>query len=58
MKKKFDYKDANALKKYISKRGKILGKDKTGLSSKEQRLLTVEIKKARFMALLPYLTRE
>lgn len=55
---RFDYKDANELKRYISKRGKILPQKKTGLSSKEQRQLKLAIKRARFMAVLPFLNRE
>lgn len=49
-----DYKDVELLKKYISPSGKITPKRITGTSSKYQRMLAVAIKRARFMALLPY----
>ncbi len=49
-----DYKDANKLKKYISERGKILPRRITGTCAKHQRALTVAIKRARHIALMPY----
>ena len=49
-----DYKDGELLKKYISPSGKITPKKITGTCSKYQRMLAVAIKRARFMALLPY----
>ncbi|GHU44247.1 30S ribosomal protein S18 [Clostridia bacterium] len=49
-----DYKDANKLKRYISERGKILPRRITGNCAKHQRLLTVTIKRARHIALMPY----
>ncbi|MCR4892031.1 MAG: 30S ribosomal protein S18 [Lachnospiraceae bacterium] len=49
-----DYKDAMKLKKYISERGKILPRRVTGTCAKHQRALTVAIKRARHIALLPY----
>ena len=49
-----DYKDADLLKRFISDRGKILPRRVTGTSSKYQRKLTVAIKRARHMALLPF----
>jgi small subunit ribosomal protein S18 len=52
-----DYKDVSKLKKFISERGRILGKEKTGLSAKNQRLLTKAIKRARHLALMPFVTR-
>ena len=51
-----DYKDANKLKKYISERAKILPRRVSGTCAKHQRELTVAIKRARFMALLPYVS--
>lgn len=48
------YKDPETLKKFITPRGKILGKDKSNLTAKNQRELTKQIKYARFMALLAY----
>lgn len=48
------YKDFETLKKFITPRGKILGKDKSFLTAKNQRELTKHIKYARFLALIPY----
>ena len=52
--KGIDYKDTNKLKRYISERGKILPRRITGNCAKHQRALTVAIKRARHVALLPY----
>jgi small subunit ribosomal protein S18 len=53
--REIDYKDANRfLKRYISDRGKIEPRRKTGTCAKHQRRLTVALKQARHMALLPY----
>lgn len=52
-----DYKDVLVLKRYISDRGKIFKKVSNGLSAKNQRMLAIAIKRARFMALLPYTDR-
>lgn len=49
-----DYKDVNLLRKYISERGKILPRRITGNCAKHQRELTVAIKRARQIALIPY----
>lgn len=54
--KKIDYKDVELLKKYISPSGKITPKRITGTASKYQRMLENAIKKARFMALLPFVS--
>ncbi|WP_047153306.1 30S ribosomal protein S18 [Aneurinibacillus tyrosinisolvens] len=51
-----DYKDIDLLKKFVSERGKILPRRVTGTSAKYQRQLTVAIKRARQIALLPYVT--
>lgn len=53
---KIDYKDTELLKKFISERGKILPRRVTGTSAKYQRQLTRAIKRARYMALLPYVS--
>ncbi|WP_174734664.1 30S ribosomal protein S18 [Mesobacillus harenae] len=53
-----DYKDTDLLKKFVSERGKILPRRVTGTNAKYQRKLTVAIKRARTMALLPYVTGE
>ena len=49
-----DYKDIATLEKYMSDRAKLLGKDRTGLCSKHQRRLSVAMKRARHLALLPF----
>ena len=49
-----DYKDAAKLRKYISERGKILPRRITGNCAKHQRELTSAIKRARHVAILPY----
>mgnify|MGYP001360982255 FL=1 len=54
--KHIDYKDVDLLKRFISERGKILPRRVTGTSAKYQRKLTVAIKRARQMALLPYVS--
>lgn len=48
------YKDFRTLKKFISERAKILGSLRTGACAKHQRILAREIKRARFLGLLPY----
>lgn len=53
-----DYKDIDLLKKFISERGKILPRRVTGTNAKYQRKLTIAIKRARQMALLPYVSGE
>lgn len=50
-----DYKDANKLKRYISERGKILPRRITGNCAKHQRALTVAVKRARHLAMMPYI---
>ena len=49
-----DYKDTTKLKRYVSERGKILPRRITGNCAKHQRALTVAIKRARHVALMPY----
>lgn len=49
-----DYKDVVLLKKHLSERGKILGRVRTGVCAKHQRQITKNIKRARVMALLPF----
>jgi small subunit ribosomal protein S18 len=51
-----DYKDISKLRKYISERSKILPRRITGNCAKHQRQLTIAIKRARQIALLPYTT--
>ncbi len=49
-----DYKDVARLRRYLSDRGKIEPRRKTGTCAKHQRRLSVALKNARFMAMLPY----
>ena len=51
---KIDYKDVKLLQRYISERGKIVPPRITAVSQKNQRELARAIKRARFLALLPY----
>ena len=51
-----DYKDVNKLKRYVSERGKILPRRITGNCAKHQRALTVAVKRARHVAIMPYTT--
>lgn len=53
-KTEIDYKDYNKLRRYITEKGKILPRRQTGVCAKHQRELAVNIKRARQMALLPY----
>ena len=52
--REIDYKDASRLRRYLSDRGKIEPRRKTGTCAKHQRRLSVALKRARHMALLPY----
>jgi small subunit ribosomal protein S18 len=54
---KIDYKDVKLLQRVISERGKIVPSRITAVSTKKQRLLANAIKRARFMALLPYVVK-
>ena len=51
---KIDYKDTKLLQRYVSERGKIVPSRITAVSAKKQRELAKAIKRARFLALLPY----
>lgn len=53
-----DYKDIDLLRKFITERGKILPRRITGLTAKQQRQLTLAIKRARLLALLPFINKE
>ncbi|GAA3015621.1 30S ribosomal protein S18 [Tetragenococcus solitarius] len=53
-----DYKDVELLKRFISERGKILPRRVTGTGAKNQRKLTIAIKRARIMGLLPFVSEE
>ena len=52
---KIDYKDVRLLSRFLSERGKIVPSRITAVSAKKQRELAVAIKRARFLALLPYI---
>jgi len=51
----FDYKDVKTLQRFIDIYGQIKSVSKTGLSAKQQRQLAVAIKRARHLALLPFM---
>ena len=52
-----DYKDVELLKKFINPHARMISRKKTGTSAKNQRKLAVAIKRARYMALLPFVSR-
>jgi small subunit ribosomal protein S18 len=51
---KIDYKDVKLLQRYISEKGKIVPARITAVSAKKQRQLSIAIKRARYLSLLPY----
>ena len=53
-----NYKDPASLRRFVTERGKILPRRITGTCAKHQRSLTTEIKRARALALLPFVTNE
>ncbi|MCX4027613.1 30S ribosomal protein S18 [Endozoicomonas sp. SM1973] len=55
--KEIDYKDTNTLKAYVSETGKIVPSRITGTKAKYQRQLAAAVKRARYIALLPYTDR-
>ncbi len=50
------FKEIDNLTKFLSPRGKILGRKKSGLCAKHQRSLSKQVKYARFLALIPYVS--
>ncbi|MEE8225882.1 MAG: 30S ribosomal protein S18 [Kiloniellales bacterium] len=54
---KIDYKDVKLLQRFISERGKMVPSRITAVSSKKQRELSKAIKRARYLALLPYIIK-
>lgn len=55
--KHVDYKDIELLKKFLNPHARILSGDRTGVSTKDQRKLSSAVKQARFLGLLPYVSR-
>ena len=55
--KHIDYKDTEILKKFLNPNGKIMSHKRTGVTSKNQRQLTMAVKHARFMGLLPFVAK-
>jgi small subunit ribosomal protein S18 len=55
--KEVDYKDASFLRRFINSYGKILPKKRTGTCSKHQRKLAIAIKRARVMAIIPFVNK-
>ncbi|MFR7020438.1 30S ribosomal protein S18, partial [Streptococcus pneumoniae] len=53
-----DYKDTELLSRFVSERGKILPRRVTGTSAKNQRKVTTAIKRARVMALMPFVNED
>ena len=49
-----DYKDTETLRKLVSGNGKILSRKRTGVTAMDQRMISQAVKRARFMALMPY----
>jgi small subunit ribosomal protein S18 len=56
--KSIDYKDVETLKQFITERGKIIPRRITGVSAHHQKLLTKAVKRARHMALLPFVAND
>ncbi len=52
-----DYKDVEAIRKFINPHGRILSRKKTGLCAKHQRQLAQAVKRARFLGFLPFTAR-
>lgn len=55
--KHIDYKDIEVLKRFLNPHGRLLSRRKTGLSASNQRKLATAAKRARFMALLPFVAK-
>jgi small subunit ribosomal protein S18 len=53
-----DYKDIELLRRFITERGKLLPRRITGLTARQQRNLAEAVKRARLLALLPYINQE
>nr|YP_009511259.1 ribosomal protein S18 [Gracilariopsis longissima]YP_010199398.1 ribosomal protein S18 [Gracilariopsis tenuifrons]AXI97136.1 ribosomal protein S18 [Gracilariopsis longissima]UAD89052.1 ribosomal protein S18 [Gracilariopsis longissima]UAD89256.1 ribosomal protein S18 [Gracilariopsis tenuifrons] len=55
---KIDYKDIDLLRKFITDQGKIISRRSNGLTAKQQKQLTKSIKRARILALLPFINKD
>jgi small subunit ribosomal protein S18 len=55
-KKEPEFKDVATLTSYVSERGRIVGRDRSGVCAKHQRRLTIAIKRARHLAMLPFVS--
>ena len=55
--KYIDYKDIEVLKKFLNPHARLISRKKSGVSSKSQRQLALAVRRARFMGLLPYVSR-
>jgi small subunit ribosomal protein S18 len=55
--KHIDYKDTDVLKKFLNPHSRLMSRKKTGVSAKYQRKLANAVLRARFMALIPYVSR-
>ena len=55
--KYIDYKDVGLLKKFLNPHARIISRKRTGVTAKHQRNLALAVKRARFMGLLPFVSR-
>ena len=55
--KHIDYKDVDLIKKFINPHARIISRKRTGVTAKNQRNLSMAVKRARFMGLLPFVSR-
>ena len=55
--KYIDYKDVDLLKKFLNPHARIISRKRTGVTAKHQRNLAMAVKRARFMGLLPFVSR-
>ena len=55
--KYIDYKDVDLLKKFLNPHARVLSRKRTGVTAKNQRNLAMAVKRARFMGLLPFVSR-
>jgi small subunit ribosomal protein S18 len=52
-----DYKDVDLIKQFLNPHGRVMSRKRTGLTAKQQRAVEAAVKRARFMALLPYIQK-